>query len=178
MHIELATEHDRPAVLAVERAAFGEDDEADLVALLLDDPSARPFVSLLARIDGRPVGHILFTAAHLDGPAHPPPVALLAPMAVVPDAQRQGIGGALIERGVELLAEAGVALVFVLGHPTYYPRHGFGPAGPWGLAAPYPIPDAVSDVWMVRALHGDVLGSIDGTVRCADTLQRPEYWRE
>ena len=94
----------------------------------------------------------------------------------MPEEQSRGIGGRLIERGVELLTETGTGLVFVLGHPGYYPRHGFGAASPFGLAAPYPItPD---EAWMVRALRPGLIGAVRGTVRCADALDRPEYWRE
>jgi putative acetyltransferase len=82
----------------------------------------------------------------------------------------------LIEHGVRRLREWGVDLVFVLGHLEYYPRHGFEPALPHGLAAPYTVSPA--DVWMVRQLGSGVLGSVSGTVACAEALRRPEYWRE
>ena len=48
------------------------------------------------------------------------------------------------------MAESGVELVFVLGHPDYYPRHGFKPAGALGFEAPYPIPDKNVNAWMVQ----------------------------
>jgi putative acetyltransferase len=167
---------DSTDALLVERMAFGRDDEADLVSRLLDDASAHPLLSLLARDDERPVGHILFTAAHLEGPSRAVAAAILAPLAVVPEAQGRGFGGRLIERGLELLSSSGVDLVFVLGHLGYYPRHGFEPAGRHGLAAPYPI--SPEDAWMVRALRPGVIGSVRGTVVCAEALDRPEYWRE
>ena len=50
-------------------------------------------------------------------------------LAIVPDAQKQGIGGKLIEQGLEFLSKSRVDLVFVLGHPEFYPRYGFKPAG-------------------------------------------------
>ena len=176
MRIAEATNADRDDVLYVERAAFPDEDVAGLVAALLDDPSARPLLSLLAYEDDRPVGHVLFTAARLEGAPRDVAISILAPLAVVPEAQRRSFGGCLIERGVELLTEAGVELVFVLGHPGYYPRHGFVAASPHGLAAPYPItPD---EAWMVRGLRPGVIGAVRGTVRCADVMDRPEYWRE
>jgi putative acetyltransferase len=176
--IEEASNSDMQDVLLVERLAFGEDEEAELVRALLGDPSAEPLLSLLAREDGRPVGHVLFTAARLEEAPDVRPIAILAPLAVVPDAQGRGVGGALVERGLQLLAEAGVALVFVLGHPDYYPRHGFEPAGRLGFTAPFPIPEEDADAWMVQALGSNVLGSAGGTVICADALNEPEYWRE
>jgi putative acetyltransferase len=68
--------------------------------------------------------------------------------------------------------------VFVLGHPEYYPRFGFRPAGALGMDAPYPIPERHADAWMVQALRPGLLGQVRGTVRCADTLNDPRHWRE
>ena len=176
MRIVEASASDRADVLPVERWAFGGDVEAGLVANLLEDPTARPLLSLLARANDRPVGHILFTAARLEGGAPGLKLAILAPLAVVPDAQCKGVGGRLIEHGIRLLGETGVALVFVLGHPGYYPRHGFEPAGRHGLRAPYPV--SQDNAWMVRAISANVLGRVKGRVVCANALHRPEYWIE
>ncbi|MGZ4520637.1 MAG: GNAT family N-acetyltransferase [Mycobacteriaceae bacterium] len=176
--IEETSDSDTPDVLLVERAAFGRDEEAELVHALLSDRTAQPCLSLLAREGDRPVGHALFTAARLKDAPHSGLLALLAPLAVVPDAQGRGTGGALIERGLQLLRASGVDLVFVLGHPDYYPRHGFEPAGRLGFDAPFPIPDENEDAWMVQALRPDVIDSVRGTVICADALNKPECWRE
>ena len=165
-------------ILQVERSAFGDrgDEIADLVSALLTDPSANPLLSLVARLDGKPVGHILFTRADVEG--HSISVSLLAPLAVVPEAQGRGIGGALIEEGCGRLREAGTGLVFVLGHEKYYPRHGFTPAGIHGRQAPYPIPPEHAGAWMVRELCTGLMGQIRGTVVCADAIDDPRHWRE
>ncbi len=175
MTISEASATDAESVLLVEREAFGEPDVADLVADLLEDPTARPLLSLLAREGDKPVGHIMFTTARLEGSPQSS-VSILAPLAVVPDSQGRGIGGDLIEHGIERLTKQGVDLVFVLGHPGYYPRHGFVPAIPLGLAAPYPI--SPPEAWMVRELRPGLLGQVRGTIACANALDRPEHWRE
>jgi putative acetyltransferase len=77
-----------------------------------------------------------------------------------------------------MLAESGVDLVFVLGHPEYYPRHGFVQARKHGFDAPYPILEKNSDAWMVQALREGVLDRISGRVICSDTFNEPEYWSE
>ncbi len=178
MRIVRASISDLEDVLFVERAAFGRDDEAELVRSLLMDTSAEPYESLLARDGERPVGHILFTAARLEGASRSASVTILAPLAVVPDAQGRGVGGLLIEEGLRILTESRVDLVFVGGHPDYYPRHGFVPAEPQGFAPPYPIPPEHEEAWMVRELVPGLIGSLHGRVLCADSLDRPEYWRE
>lgn len=178
MHIREASDSDLNDVLFVERAAFGHDEEAELVMELLVDSSAKPVLSLLAFNDNQAVGHILFTAARLTINQNAASIAILAPLAIVPDAQKKGIGGKLIVRGLQLLSDSGVDLVFVLGDPEYYPRYGFKPAGPLGFEAPFPIPDEHADAWMVQALSPGVIGSVTGKVICADEMNKPEYWHE
>jgi len=178
MSISETTKHDLDDVLGVERRAFGHDLEADLVRDLLGDPSADPRLSLLASLDGEPVGHILFTSVTLVGAKRAVAAALLAPLAVVPEAHGRGLGRELIEEGLRLLTLSGVDLVFVLGDPGYYGRFGFEPAGRLGLAAPYPIAEEHADAWMAQALRDGVIGSVAGCVACADTLSKPELWRE
>jgi putative acetyltransferase len=177
MIIRKTVETDLEDALVVEQAAFGSDKEAALVRDLVGDNSAGPTVSLLAFIDDQPVGHILFTRARLE-PVAPLSLYILAPLAVIPEFQNQGIGGALVEKGIQILSEADVDLVFVLGHPAYYPRFGFKPAGVLGFAATYPIPDKNADAWMVQALKSEIIEQYSGTVICADTMHKPEYWRE
>jgi len=178
MIIRETTDTDLNAILAIHRRAFGEEAVDVLTRNLLQDPSAEPRFSLLAAIEDTAVGHILFTAVSIDGTAHAVTTSLLAPLGVVPERQGQGIGQALIHDGLRRLTHAGVDLVFVLGHPGYYPRCGFEPAGRLGIDAPYPIPEKNAGAWMVRALRAEVIGSVSGRVRCAEALDRPEYWRE
>lgn len=178
MVIREASDSDFNDVFSVEKEAFGYVKEANLVRDLLSDPSAKPLYSLLAFENDRAVGHILFTSACLEGSPKAASISILAPLAIIPDFQKQGIGGKLIEHGLNYLSKAGVDLVFVLGHPGYYPRYGFRPAGVQGFEAPYPIPEEHADAWMVQELRSGVIGSVSGKVRCADILNRPEHWRE
>jgi putative acetyltransferase len=177
MIIREATDGDLDDVLDVERRAFGRDDEAELVRALMADPSAEPRLSLLALSEGRAVGHILFTAVTVNGADRSVPASILAPMAIVPREQSQGYGSRLIEEGLKRLAKADVALVFVLGHPGYYPRFGFVPASPLGFAPPYPLSEEQANAWMVQAVRGGAVGELTGQVKCADALSRPELWR-
>ena len=176
MRIVEARAIDADAVLSVERAAFAREDEAALVAALLKDPTAQPSLSLLALSENKAIGHVLFTHAVLAGASRDTPASILAPLAVDPEFQRQGVGRSLIEHGANLLAASGLQLLFVLGHPAYYTRRGFTPALPYGLRAPYPI--SPQEAWMVRPLSSNTLGSVTGIIACAESLSKPEYWRE
>lgn len=174
--IRNTTPDDLDDILDINTAAFGQDEEANLVKALLEDDSARPFVSLLALDGETPVGHILFTRVSIEG--EDLAAAILAPLAVKPGVQGEGIGGRLICVGLEQLLENGVELVFVLGHPGYYPKYGFQPAGVLGFEAPYPIDERNAGAWMVQELTPGMIGSVHGRVICADALDHPEMWRE
>lgn len=173
-----ATSRDQESVLEVERQAFESDIEPELVQKLINDLSAQPVVSLLAVDNDQAVGHILFTRAQLTGSTSSLETYLLAPLAVIPEAQSKGIGGKLIKQGLEILADMDVSLVFVLGYPDYYTRHGFQTAGVLGFDAPFPIPGKNADAWMVQALKPGIIGTATGRVQCADALNKLEYWQE
>lgn len=181
LQVREAVESDNLAIANVVIAAFGDEqgpEIAELIAALLADPTAQPLRSLVATINDRVVGHVLFTHTHIEPSPRNISSAILAPLAVHPDHQNQGIGSRLIQQGLERLRAAGVELVFVLGYPGYYSRHGFTPAGVLGLDAPHPIPPEHADAWMVQALHAGVIGSVKGQVVCAATLNDPKHWRE
>lgn len=138
---------DHAAVRALHQAAFEGPDEAALVDALRALPAHRPEWSLVAVDDVRVVGHVMYSRVGLgDGPRG---ALALAPMAVVPDRQRQGIGGALVREGLRRADAAGEPLVIVVGYPEYYPRFGFVPARPLGLLPPEEWPD---EAWMAIPL--------------------------
>jgi len=181
VRIRRATETDRADILHVHQSAFGKEQGPEVVELvsgLLADETAKPLLSLVAEIGGRVVGHVLFTAVHLRSSQHSASAQILAPLAVSEEHQRKGIGGSLVNEGLKQLAASGFELVFVLGHPDYYPKFGFIPAGALGYEAPYPIPPEHEDAWMVRALKPGIIGSAQGRIRCAVTLDQPQHWRE
>ena len=101
---------------------------------------ADPVVSLVAVEDATVLAHILFSPVTLDT-ADSALVMGLAPMAVRPDRQRQGIGSELVRYGLERCRELGAVAVVVLGHAEYYPRFGFKPASGFGVRSEYDVPD-------------------------------------
>jgi putative acetyltransferase len=162
---------DLAPILDIHQRAFGQEEEAELVAALLRDPTAAPAVSLLADGAKGPVGHILFTRTTVPGLT----TSILCPLAVVPEAQGAGVGGQLIRAGLDHLRTARQDVVFVLGHPEYYPRFGFTPAGVQGFAAPYLIPPQHAGAWMACRLSEKTAA---GPVVCSDTLMDAKYWVE
>lgn len=167
-------------IMVVEERAFGYIKEAQLTAGLLRDETAKPLLSLLAFDGKQAVGHVLFTRVYLDKLDKDQPLMhILAPLAVIPEYQKQGIGRLLIEEGLSILSEWGSELVFVLGHMDYYPKFGFIPdAGKIGFQAPYSIPAENADAWMVQSLNKKGFKSPKGTIICSNELNKPEHWRE
>lgn len=170
---------DFDSIMEVEKLAFGCDNEAVLTADLLNDGTANPIVSLLAVYRGEPVGHILFTRAYFSGQKDQGMMHILAPLAVKPDFQRQGIGGMLIKAGIERLQAIGSNLVFVLGHKEYYPKFGFIPdAKGLGYPTPYPILEENREYWMVQPIGATGFDVGKGKIECCEVLNRPEHWRD
>ena len=156
---------DLPALRALYPAAFPDEDLVPLIEALLAEPAG--VLSLVAVADGVVAGHVLFTDCSVTG--SPTRVALLGPLAVAPARQRQGIGRALVEAGLERLGSGGAAAVFVLGDPAYYGRLGFRTEG--GVKTPSPIPLDWASAWQSIRLDG-------GAAPLAGMLSVPGPWRE
>ena len=159
MNIRPEQPPDIDAVRQLNRAAFETDTEAALVDILREN--ARPLVSLVAEEAGAIVGHIMFSPVAISSQIDARTMGL-APMAVWPARQRQGIGSALVTAGLEECRRLGMAGVVVLGHTRYYPRFGFRPASGFGLRSEYDVPD---DVFMALELEPGGLQGKAGTVR-------------
>ncbi len=145
-------------VRSIHEAAFGRPDEADLVDSLRSEGDV--LLSLVAEVKQRIVGHVLFSRMSIETSQGPVTAAALAPVAVLPDYQRRGIGGQLIRCGLDLLRGRGEQIVIVLGHPGYYPRFGFSSEKARSLESPFP-PEA----FMAMELRSGALAGIRGKVR-------------
>lgn len=126
---------DDPAIAAIVTEAFGQRDEADLVARLAHDGDVE--LSMVAEEGGAIIGHILYSDLGVVVDGRPVRAVALAPVSVVPARQGRGIGGRLIRASLDLLRERGFEAVVVLGHPSYYPRFGFSAALAAKLQGPF-----------------------------------------
>ncbi|KPA15443.1 GNAT family acetyltransferase [Candidatus Magnetomorum sp. HK-1] len=181
LEIRISEKAERTEIENIHKKAFGRDkgrEIADLVNGLFEDKTAMPLLSMVAVENGKLIGHILYTKGIIAETDKSVSVQLLAPLAVIPEAQKKGVGGRLINEGLERLKKSGTDLVFVLGHPGYYPRCGFVTAGRLGFEAPYPIPDEHADAWMVQELKKGIIGNVTGKFQCPEVLNQPEHWRE
>ena len=154
------TAADHYAIRKVNELAFHGDQEARLVDALRNDGAV--ILSLLAIENDEIVGHILFSHLTIDADTGVLHAVSLAPMAVLPEYQRRGIGSALVRRGLEICRERGYSIVVVLGHPEYYPRFGFSAELAKNLHSPY---SRVRAAWMAVELAPSALRGVKGEVR-------------
>lgn len=122
---------------AFQGAEHSDGTEQDLVVRLRKSTAFIPSLSLVAVEDHTIVGHLLFSKIELDGL----PALSLAPLAVLPERQKQGIGTLLIQEGHRIARELGYQWSIVLGSEQYYPRLGYQPASQFGIRAPFGVPD-------------------------------------
>lgn len=155
---------DRVLVYDVVKTAFSlaehaDGNEQDLVDMLRKSAAFVPQLSLVAEDNGKIVGHILFTEITVNDSIQ----LALAPLAVLPEYQRQGIGAALITQGHETARTLGYGYSVVLGSERYYSRFGYLPSEQYGIKPPFAVP---REKYMVCKLREDA-PKISGTVRYA-----------
>jgi putative acetyltransferase len=156
---------DAAAVRKVNLAAFGGAAEADVVDALRANCS--DLLSLVAVDEGQVIGHVLFSPAVIEGSGTVRHGMGLAPVAVQPARQRQGVGSALIRAGISELKERGCPFIVVLGHAGYYPRFGFVEASRYGIRSEWDVPD---EAFMILPLNEASVGVEPGVAR-----YRPEF---
>lgn len=159
MLVEIREEHpgDVAAIRDLNKRAFGQDQEGNIVDALRS--SGAVLLSLVATLNGRLVGHIIYSPLSVGSEVTG---AALGPMAVLPEYQRQGIGSKLVEAGNRKLKDAGCPFVIVLGHANYYPRFGFRPASAHGIKCEWEVPD---NVFMILVLDKMKMQRVSGLAK-------------
>jgi putative acetyltransferase len=154
---------DREAIRRINEEAFGQPAEAEIVDKLRE--ACKNLLSLVAVQGEEVVGHILFSQASINGEGTAFEVIGmgLAPMAVLPKCQGQGIGSLLIHNGIKMLRERGCPFIIVLGYPEYYPRFGFERASRYGIHSQWSeVPD---EAFMILILNKTAMVGASGIAR-------------
>ena len=151
---------DLKTIREVNRRAFGQTQEADLVDKLRQN--CHELLSLVALRQNEVVGHILFTPVTIESAARTVRGMGLAPMAVLPEYQRQGIASKLVRSGIEQLKKRQCPFIIVLGHAEYYPKFDFEPASRYGIRSEWQVEDGV---FMILLLNESEMQGISGVAR-------------
>lgn len=165
MHFIVRSERagDQGPISEIHRQAFRRESEASLVENLRNNPDFYPELSLVAETREQIVGHILFFPIVIVSPGGDEHSSLaLAPMAVLPDYQKKGVGSVLAVTGLNACRRKGFPTVIVLGHPHYYSRFGFKPAWRWNIRPPWDVPE---EAFMIMELIPGSLDNLEGEVR-------------
>ena len=144
---------------AFEMAEHSDRNEQDLVVALRNSDSFIPELSLVAVKEDKIVGYILFTKIKIENHEE----IALAPLAVLPEYQKQGIGSMLIEQGHKIAKKLGYHYSIVLGSENYYPKFGYIAATQYGIQAPF---DVANENFMAMKLN-DTDIEITGVVQYA-----------
>jgi putative acetyltransferase len=166
MTIREETPEDIDQIRGINDAAFGQPNEGCIVDQIRE--SCSEILSLVAVLDGKIAGHIFFSPIEIESKAGNIKGMGLAPMAVAPDLQNQGIGTQLVVEGLIIMKERGYPLVIVLGHPQYYPRFGFKPASLYNLKCQWEgVPD---EVFMAIIFDEEIMKGVSGVARYLDVF--------
>lgn len=142
---------------AFEKAEHSDGDEQNLVARLRKSPAFIPELSLVAEINNRIVGHIMFTKLKVGTTIQ----LALAPLAVLPAYQKQGIGGKLITAGHKIAKQLGYEYSILIGHPAYYPRFGYVNAAHFAIKAPFELPEDVFMAFDLKETGGPLNAEVE-----------------
>jgi len=164
MIIRQETKEDINDIRSLNEQAFGQPLEAKIIDKLRNN--CDNLLSLVATKNNEIVGHILFSPAEIVGHRGIIRGMGLAPMAVLPEMQRQGIGTQLVKTAIKSLSKMRCPFIIVLGHPEYYPQFGFEKASLYGIKCQWEgIPD---DAFMILWLDKSTMSPVSGLAKYRD----------
>jgi len=175
MHIRTATNSDLDDIREVHLCAFPEGEREIVSKLAIDllvENTTPQIISLVAETDNTLVGHVALSPViiennNLQG-------YILAPLAVVPDYQKQQVGSKLIERGIELLLQQGINILFVYGDPKYYGKFGFSAEDAEKFTPQYRLQYPFG--WQAKILNPFSDEDLPSNLVCVASLSDPELW--
>lgn len=146
---------------AFKTAEYTDHTEQFLVAKLRNSNAFVPELSLVAEHDGEIIGHIMLTKVIIRNDTKEEEALSLAPLSVLPEYQKEGVGSKLIEEALKTAKKLGFKSVIVLGHDQYYPKFGFKPGKNWGIISPFDVRD---EFFMALELEEGSLKDVSGLV--------------
>jgi putative acetyltransferase len=150
---------DYDAIDRLNQLAFNQPNEAELVRRIRASEDYIPDISFVAEYQGKIIGHILLSFVDLVG-ENTFKILCLAPLAVLPDYQNQGVGSTLVKASLEGAEAKAEALVVLVGHSWFYPKFGFKPAIHCQIKHPFPVPEEAFMVKPLSHYHPQYRGTV------------------
>ena len=171
--IRTENKKDYKAVTCINDRAFNQPNEGIMISALRKSDKFISELSIVVEVNSEVVGHILFYPLNIISYEKSFEVLSLAPMAVLPEYQKKGIGGKLVKEGLLRAKALGFNAVVVLGHPEYYPKFGFERASKWNIRPPIDeVPDeAFMATELVKGWLNDKAGVVEFPSEYYDALQ-------
>ena len=176
MNIRLAQETDLDSILKVIETAFSDEENKVIINLVqeLSSENTSPSIkSLVAEVDNQVIGYVSFSPIFLKTDSSIVGY-ILAPLAVSPEHQKQGVGSNLINAGIEMLTKDGVGVLMVYGDPAYYGRFDFREEIGRSFAPPYTLQYPFG--WTGMMLNGTVVPEEPIQFECVSALSKPDLW--
>ena len=176
MDIRLAQETDLDSILKVIETAFSDEENKvimNLVQELHQETTSPSIKSLVAEVDNQVIGYVSFSPIFLKSDSSIVGY-ILAPLAVSPEHQKQGVGSNLINAGIDMLTKDGVGVLLVYGDPAYYGRFGFKEEIGHSFLPPYTLQYPFG--WTGMMLNGTSIPQQPIQFECVAALSRPDLW--
>ena len=176
MNIRLALETDLDSILRIIETAFSDEENKVIMNLVqeLHQETISPSIkSLVAEVDNQLIGYVSYSPIFLKSVSS---IAgyILAPLAVSPEHQKQGVGSNLINAGIEMLTKDGVGVLMVYGDPAYYGRFGFREEIGRSLVPPYTLQYPFG--WTGMMLNETSIPEQPIQFECVSALSKPDLW--
>ena len=176
MNIRLAQETDLNSILKVIETAFSDEENKVIINLVqeLHQETTSPSIkSLVAELDNQVIGYVSYSPIFLKS-AFSISGYILAPLAVSPEHQKQGVGSNLINAGIEMLTKDGVDVLLVYGDPAYYGQFGFKEEIGHSFVPPYTLQYPFG--WTGMMLNNTPVPVQPIQFECVSALSKPDSW--
>ena len=176
MNIRYAQEPDLNTILKVIETAFSDEENKvimNLVQELHRETTSPSIKSLVAEVDNQVIGYVSYSPIFLKSDSSIVGY-ILAPLAVSPEHQKQGVGSNLIKSGIDMLTKDGAGVLLVYGDPAYYGRFGFKEEIGHLFVPPYPLQYPFG--WTGMMLNDTPVPERPIQFECVSALSKPDLW--
>ena len=161
--------------MVIEKAFCDEENKLimNLVVELSEETISPSIKSLVAEVNNQVIGYVSYSPIYLKSDTNITGY-ILAPLAVSPEHQKQGVGSNLINAGIDMLTKDGAGVLLVYGDPAYYGRFGFKEEIGRSFVPPYTLQYPFG--WSGMMLNDTTVPKHSIQFQCVSALSKPDLW--